>query len=287
MKERSEVVERDLEEVNGCFDHHQGEINCLKIREKEAKEKVEQLEGFVIRAGHDTKIFKNQLDHMEDSGCWCGQTPSEVGEEFVSSKDKGRTKLSYASASASKYVAPLVENPIPLPVPPPCHPRSSSTTAPALEEIVKEPSGAICEDLNALLQEADVERARDLQEGSSNLVVRSSPQVGSDQQRRLNRIHWMHPGPGQRTQRVTCSHPYIRRDSSRCSVELRGLGEPGRRTSSPPSSTLGNLLPDVSWGAEAFPSINFDGNGLAVKGEELVWQCGGELGLWVHDQPED
>ena len=66
-----------------------------------------------------------------------------------------------------------------------------------------------------------------------------------------------------------------------------GSGEPGRRTSSPPSSTLGNLLPDVSWGAEAFPSVNLDGNGPSVAGEELVWECGGELGLWVHDQPED
>ena len=41
------MVERDLEEVNGHFDCHRGEINCLKIREKEAKEKVNQLEGFV------------------------------------------------------------------------------------------------------------------------------------------------------------------------------------------------------------------------------------------------
>src|ERR1700743_1289889 len=97
----------------------------------------------------------------------------------------------------------------------------------------------------------------------------------------------MHPGPGQRTQRATRSHPYIRRDSSRRSVELWGPGEPGRQTSSPPSSTLGNLLPNVSWGAEAFPTINFDGNGPSVAGEELVWECGGELGLWVHDQPED
>ena len=72
MKERSKVVERDLEEVNGCFNCHQGEINRLKIREKEAKEKVEQLEGFVIGAGHNTKIFQDWLDRMEDSHCWCG-----------------------------------------------------------------------------------------------------------------------------------------------------------------------------------------------------------------------
>ena len=166
------------------------------MREKEAKEKVEQLEGFVIGAGHDAKIFQDQLDCMEDSRCCCCQTPLEVGEEFVSSEDEGKTKLSYASARASEYVAPPVENLVPLPVPPPCHPCSLSTTAPPLEEIVKEPVGAICEDLNALLREADAERLRNLQEGSSNLVVRSSPRVGSDQRRRLNSIHQMHPGPG-------------------------------------------------------------------------------------------
>ena len=36
-----------------------------------------------------------------------------------------------------------------------------------------------------------------------------------------------------------------------------------------------------------FPPVHLDGNGLAVKGEELVRLSGGELGLWVHDQPED
>ena len=187
----------------------------------------------------------------------------------------------------SEYIAPPVENPIPILVPTPCHLCGSSFVAPSLEEIVEEPAGAVCEDLNALLREADVERVRDLQEGSSNLVVHSSPQVGSDQRRRLNGIHCMRPGPCQRVQQVTHSCPYIQRDFSRCSVELQGPGEPGRRTSSPPSSTLGNLLPDVSWGVEAFPPANFDGIGLAVKGEEPVWLSGGELDLWVHNQPED
>ena len=97
----------------------------------------------------------------------------------------------------------------------------------------------------------------------------------------------MRPGPGQRVQRVTHSCPYIQRDSSKCSLKLRGPGEPGRQATSPPSSSLGNLLSDVSWGVETFPSVNFDGHGLAVQGEELVWPSGGELGLWVHDQPED
>ena len=86
---------------------------------------------------------------------------------------------------------------------------------------------------------------------------------------------------------MTCSRPYIRRDSTRRSVELWGPGELGRQTSSPPSSALGNFLPNVSWGAEAFPSINCDGNGPSVTRQELVWECGGELGLWVHDQLED
>ena len=42
---------RDLEEIDGWFDCHRGEINCLKIREKDAKEEVEKLEGFIIGAG--------------------------------------------------------------------------------------------------------------------------------------------------------------------------------------------------------------------------------------------
>ena len=40
---RSEVVGRDLEEINGWFDCYRGEINHLKMREKESKEKVEEL----------------------------------------------------------------------------------------------------------------------------------------------------------------------------------------------------------------------------------------------------
>ena len=97
-----------------------------------------------------------------------------MGEEFVSSKEEARTKLSYASAIGSKYIAPL-ENPIPMAVPAPCHPCGLSLAAPALEEIVKKPVGAIYEDLDALLREPDVERVKDLQEESSNLVAHSSP----------------------------------------------------------------------------------------------------------------
>ena len=88
---------------------------------------------------------------MEDRGCRCGRTPLEVGEEFFSSEDEGRTELSYMLARASEYVAPPLENPVPLPIPPLCHPCGFSTTAPALEEIIEEPAGAICEYLDALL----------------------------------------------------------------------------------------------------------------------------------------
>ena len=41
VEARAKIVGRDLEEINGRFDYHRGEINCLKTREKEAKEKTE------------------------------------------------------------------------------------------------------------------------------------------------------------------------------------------------------------------------------------------------------
>ena len=31
VESRAEVVGKDLEEINGWFDHYRGEINCLKI----------------------------------------------------------------------------------------------------------------------------------------------------------------------------------------------------------------------------------------------------------------
>src|SRR6202000_2365056 len=89
VEARAEVVGRDLEEINGWFDHHRGEINRLKIREKDSKEEVEKLKGFVIGAGHEAQIFKDCLDRVEENVCRCGRTPSEVGEEFVSSEDEG------------------------------------------------------------------------------------------------------------------------------------------------------------------------------------------------------
>ena len=175
MEARAEVVGKDLEEINGRFDRHRGEINRLKIREKDSKEEVEKLKGFVVGAGHEAHVFKDRLDRMAENVCRCGRTPSEVGEEFVSSEDEGRTKLSYASVREDMYITPPVENSIPLPVPaPPSCCLGPATTLPPMEEISEEPA-FICEDLDGLLREADEERARELQEGPSNSVVRSPP----------------------------------------------------------------------------------------------------------------
>ena len=79
---------------------------------------------------------------------------------------------------------------------------------------MEEPRDTICDNLEALLREAEVERVRDLQEESSNLVVHPPPLLGSERWRRLNGIHWMHPRSGGRDQRATRSRPYIRRPSS-------------------------------------------------------------------------
>ena len=100
-------------------------------------------------------------------------------------------------------MAPPVKNPIPIPVPAlaTCC-LGSSSILPPMEEISKEPA-FICEDLDSLLREADEGTARDLQEGSSQSVVRSPPRLGSEGWRRLNGIHCMHPGPGRREQRVS------------------------------------------------------------------------------------
>ena len=50
------------------FGHHRGEINRLKIREKESKEEVEKLIGFIIGAGHEAQIFKN-LPQQDGGEC--------------------------------------------------------------------------------------------------------------------------------------------------------------------------------------------------------------------------
>ena len=166
VEERSRVVGTDLEEVNGHFDHHRGEINHLK--------KKEELKDLIISVGHKAEIFKAWLDRMEERACKCGHTPLEVAGK-LSSEEDARTELSYASTRASEYIAPPVENPIPIPIPAPCHPCSLFMVCPALEEIVEEPRDAICDNLDTLLREVDVERVRDLQEGSSNLVVHPPP----------------------------------------------------------------------------------------------------------------
>ena len=88
VESRAKVVGKDLEEINGRFDCHRDEINRLKIREKDSKEEVEKLKGFIVCAGHEAQVFKNCLDRMEENVCRCGWTPSEVGEEFVSSEDE-------------------------------------------------------------------------------------------------------------------------------------------------------------------------------------------------------
>ena len=177
VESRAEVVGRDLEEINGWFDRHRGEINRLKIREKDSKEEVEKLKGFVVGAGHEAQIFKDRLDRMAENICRCGRTPSAVGEEFVSSEDKGTMELSYASVWEDEYVAPPVENSMLIPIPAlvsSCCLGSVAAPLPPMEEITEEAT-FICEDLDGLLREADEERARELQEGPSSSVVRSPP----------------------------------------------------------------------------------------------------------------
>ena len=257
VESRAEVVGKDLEEINGQFDCHRGEINHLKIREKDAKEETERLKGFIVGAGHEAQVFKNRLDRME---------------------------LSYASAAGEEYMAPPVKNSIPLLIPALatcCH--GPTTTLPPMEEISEEPT-FICEDLDSLLQEADEGRARDLQEESSQSVVRPPPRLGSERGRRLNGIYWMRPGPGRREQRATRSRPYIQRDSSRCSGELQSAGGSG---GSSPCSGVGAIDTALLRGDERVPSSLSGRLGLVLRGEELIRLPGAELGLWICDPPED
>ena len=200
--------------------------------------------------------------------------------------EEARTEPFYVSARASEYTAPPVENLIPIPIPAPYHPCSSSLTCPDLEEIVEEPRDAICDDLDALLREVDAKSVRDLQEESSNSLVCSPPQVGSERWKRLNGIHMMHPGPGRREQRATHSHPYIRRDSSICPAMLWDSGEPGRHSPSLPSPILGTINLSVLWRTGQLPASGSQQSGLVFQAEELVWMPGGELGLWICNPPE-
>ena len=155
-----------------------------------------------------------------------------------------------------------------------------------MEEITEEAT-FICEDLDGLLREVDEERARELQEGFSNSVVCLPPRVGSEEWRRLNGIHCMHPGPGRRDQRATCLCPYLRRDSSRHPGELWGPGEPGGSSGSPPSSGLGTIDTPLLRGDEGVPSGLIGRSGLVLQGEELVQTPDVELGLWICNPPED
>ena len=72
VEARAKVVVRGLEEINGQFDCHRGEINHLKIREKDAKEETERLKGFIVGTGHEAQVFKDHLDRMEENICRCG-----------------------------------------------------------------------------------------------------------------------------------------------------------------------------------------------------------------------
>ena len=269
METRAEVVGRDLEDINGRFDCHRGEINRLKIREKDSKEEVEKLKGFVVGAGHEAQIFKDRLDRMAENICRCGRTPSEVGEEFVSSEDEGRTELSYASVREDEYVAPPVENSMPIPIPAPvssCCLGSMAAPLPPMEEITEEAT-FICEDLDGLLREADEGRARELQEGPSSSVVHSPPRVGSQQWRRLNGIHRMHPGPGRSEQRATRSRPYLRRVSSRRPGELQGTGEPGESGGCEPHSSPRAVDTSLLRGDEGYlPGLDWSSRERSLSG---------------------
>ena len=121
-----------------------------------------------------------------------------------------------------------------------------------MEEISEEPT-FICDDLDRLLREANEGRARDLQEGSSQSVVCSPPRLGSERWRRLNGIHCMCPGSGRREKRATRSCPYLRRDTSRHSGELRGPGEPGGSSGSSPCFGLGAISTSLLRGDEGVP----------------------------------
>ena len=117
--------------------------------------------------------MSQMLSPKQWSVCRCGRTSSEVGEEFVSSEDEGKTELSYASAAGEEYVTPPVENSMPIPIPAlvsSCCLGSVAAPLPPMEEITEEAT-FICDDLDSLLREADKERARDLQEGSFNSVL--------------------------------------------------------------------------------------------------------------------
>ena len=97
----------------------------------------------------------------------------------------------------------------------------------------------------------------------------------------------MRPGPGRREQRATCSCPYIRRDSSRRSGELRGSGESRGSLGSSPHSGMRAINTSLLRGDEGVPPSSSGRLGLVLQGEELVRLPGAELGLCICDPPED
>ena len=64
VESRAEVVGKDLEEINGQFDRHRGKINCLKIREKDAKEETEKLKGFIVGAVSQIRILTSKITQV-------------------------------------------------------------------------------------------------------------------------------------------------------------------------------------------------------------------------------
>ena len=72
VESRAEVVGRNLKVINGWFNRYRGEINCLNVREKDAKEETEKLKGFIVGAGHEAQVFKHRLDRMAENICRYG-----------------------------------------------------------------------------------------------------------------------------------------------------------------------------------------------------------------------
>ena len=154
----------------------------------DSKEEVKKLKGFIVDAGHKAQVFKNHLDRMEENVCRCGGTPSEVGKSSSLLRTKAGQSCPMPQLLERSMCPPPIKNSIPLPVPAPttcCV--GPSTTLPPMEEITEEPT-FICEDLDGLLREADEGRARDLQEGSSQSVVRSPPRLGSERWRSVRKL---------------------------------------------------------------------------------------------------
>ena len=108
VESRAEVVGKDLEEINGRFDCYRGEINCLKVREKDAKEEVEKLKGFIVGAGHEAQDFKNHLDRMEETSAEeISEEPAFICEDLdglLKEANEGRAGLSKRDLLSLWYI---------------------------------------------------------------------------------------------------------------------------------------------------------------------------------------